>query len=425
LSPRYGSFTLRTDCKHCGQPIPVNGPVQRVHCAHCQRDVDLPDAIWPHLLGHFDEVHDTLADGAGDAKSRDVLGFPVHYEYARTLPRCEKCSAPFPAERLEPGTSRDFWCVSCGDPASAYPAPEWLRGVVPNATEIYSTEPGAGPAAARGVVAEAREDAPKPVVMTCPQCGGALKITAETERTTTCHFCRTDVYLPDDLWRRLHPAKVVRAFYVRFDGTTETQRQAARQAEREQRARNEGIRRAAQAEEDAREKDEEILRLKQAAYVWVQVLYVMMVLTLASIALSLRTSVLGDAEAAVCIALVAVTTVVVLVAVAMASRPVKRRTGYDGAAMMFVAWFYLIFGFLMPVVGQLMVLVMGFKRFAGTLGGVTISSGEGTAGTYYPAITLTQGETYPLGFVYVAFALWWPAAIAGVVSVASPGALGF
>jgi hypothetical protein len=167
------------------------------------------------------------------------------------------------------------------------------------------------------------------------------------------------------------------------------------------------------------------LRLKGAAYTWVQVLYAMMVITLACIVVSLKTDLLGAMEAPLSVALVAVTAVVVLVSVAMASRPVKRRTGYDGAAMMFVAWFYLIFGFAMPVVGQLMVLVMGFKRFTGTLGGVTISSGEGTAGTYYPAITLTQGETYPLGFVYVAFALWWPAAVVGVIGVASPGALGF
>jgi hypothetical protein len=43
--------------------------------------------------------------------------------------------------------------------------------------------------------------------MACPSCGGALKSAADTQRTTSCEFCGSSVYLPDDLWRRLHPAK--------------------------------------------------------------------------------------------------------------------------------------------------------------------------------------------------------------------------
>src|SRR5258708_39741314 len=56
--------------------------------------------------------------------------------------------------------------------------------------------------------------------MTCPQCGGALHIPADTNRTTTCQFCSVDFYLPDDLWRRLHPVKVVEPWCVRFEGRT-------------------------------------------------------------------------------------------------------------------------------------------------------------------------------------------------------------
>jgi len=39
--PRFGRFTLRTDCAHCGQPLPVNAPTQTAHCTYCQTDVAL------------------------------------------------------------------------------------------------------------------------------------------------------------------------------------------------------------------------------------------------------------------------------------------------------------------------------------------------------------------------------------------------
>jgi hypothetical protein len=428
VTPRYGSFTVRTECTHCGQPLPVNGPVQRVHCGSCQNDVALADGIWSTVLGDFDDACDSLAEGAGVANKQEVAGFTVHYEYSRAVPRCEKCGAPFPADRLEPGAARDFFCVACGDPASAYPAPQWLRNVVPNAREIYSTEPGAGPAAAHGAVVEPPQDAAKPVVMACPQCGASLRLTSQSERTTGCQFCKTDVYLPDDLWRRLHPVKVVRPWYVRFEGETQRQREAERRAQERRReaerqaARDDSLRAEASrlarlAGENQRAKDAEVARLKRRAYAWLGAVVALMALTLGCIQLCLSTDLLGVAEVPACAALGGIAIVVFLVTVFMASRPVKLRTGYDGNMMMFVAWFFLIFGFVMPVVGQVMVLVVGLWRFTGKLGGATITvNGSSTS---YPSIRLTRGETFPLGFAYVAFALWWPAAVVGFSQVAT------
>jgi len=54
------------------------------------------------------------------------------------------------------------------------------------------------------------------IVFTCPQCGGALKIDG-SERMPVCQFCNTNVYLPDDLWLRMHPAKMKVRWYVACD----------------------------------------------------------------------------------------------------------------------------------------------------------------------------------------------------------------
>jgi hypothetical protein len=54
--------------------------------------------------------------------------------------------------------------------------------------------------------------------MACPQCNGGLTITPETPRTMTCAFCGVQVFLPDGLWLRLHPARKMRRWTLSFVG---------------------------------------------------------------------------------------------------------------------------------------------------------------------------------------------------------------
>jgi hypothetical protein len=43
-------------------------------------------------------------------------------------------------------------------------------------------------------------------------------ITADDERTTTCRFCSVAVFLPDELWRRLHPVATMRTWTLTYAG---------------------------------------------------------------------------------------------------------------------------------------------------------------------------------------------------------------
>jgi hypothetical protein len=112
----------------------------------------------------------------------------------------------------------------------------------------------------------------KPVVLACPNCQGALKASSEAARTIACEFCQADVYIPDDLWRSLHPVKKVRpwtivhqGFLFTADQIAKEDRQAAREAQKiELRARGEMERREAvrkEAEQRARRQE----RTKHAA----------------------------------------------------------------------------------------------------------------------------------------------------------------
>lgn len=84
----------------------------------------------------------------------------------------------------------------CGDDINTYPAPDWLRAVVPNAAQVFGAE--------RFGAVERVDASIKPITFVCLDCGGGLKITSEQDCLITCSYCDSDCYLPDGLWRRLH-----------------------------------------------------------------------------------------------------------------------------------------------------------------------------------------------------------------------------
>jgi hypothetical protein len=68
-----------------------------------------------------------------------------------------------------------------------------------------------------------------------------LMITAADERVIECRYCTTSVFLPDELWRRLHPAKTMLAWTVTHTGdpllTAEALAEQQRERERAERER--------------------------------------------------------------------------------------------------------------------------------------------------------------------------------------------
>ncbi len=56
----------------------------------------------------------------------------------------------------------------------------------------------------------------EPVAFSCPQCAGSLMIDGN-ERLIQCEYCETRVYLPDDLWLQLHPAKKKTRWFIGFE----------------------------------------------------------------------------------------------------------------------------------------------------------------------------------------------------------------
>jgi len=132
-----------------------------------------------------------------------------------------------PVKIPENEVSNSVKCQKCGKEHYVSPVPEWLKHSVPSAEIIVTAQPVSD---RNGVVLKLNEGSLKPIVMTCPQCSGALTVSDGSERIQNCTYCNTEVYVPDAIWQKLHPANKTVEWFVGFSGKNKVQLQAARRA---------------------------------------------------------------------------------------------------------------------------------------------------------------------------------------------------
>lgn len=246
---RHASIKARVDCSECGQPVPLDGPVRKAHCNMCQSEVAVRPGLWQAVLTEAENRYETLLGGAVHADKLQRHGQEMTFELRVTVPACEQCGAAFPAEAVSHLGELQFCCTACGDPASTHPTPDWLRKRLPAAVQVVRTDVVVPSGGAGAVAVQTAEETPQPVVMACPQCAGSLSVGVESERLHRCQYCGAEVYLPDAVWRRLHPVKKVQEFFVGFAGPTprEQKQQEQLRAEAAGRAREAQKRQRAEA----------------------------------------------------------------------------------------------------------------------------------------------------------------------------------
>jgi hypothetical protein len=132
-------------------------------------------------------------------------------------PRCPACEATLP--RVESGRTESAACTACGRSFGTFPAPAWLRDHALSVAQCYLCEPEGDPAAGEGEPGAApMTQGAELVAFPCLGCGGSLSLGPESGRITRCSYCGRDLYLPDDLWFRLHPPRAVRDWYLELGG---------------------------------------------------------------------------------------------------------------------------------------------------------------------------------------------------------------
>jgi uncharacterized protein YbaR (Trm112 family) len=234
---QYLTFSALSSCRHCGGGLPLQGPRRSVRCAACQGENDFQADQMADLLHYASRRSRVLIGG----------GLEMKYQYAEEH-RCPGCGTPIDIRAIPVGEERVTPCPKCGAPIASYPPPAWLKNELPGLLMIIGGErdPADVPAAGEGAQAVAVPKKSSPVVLACPSCKASLKVDSDTARTTTCQFCNESVYLPDDLWRVLHPVRRAEGWSIVYDGALE-RRYDIEKRERE-------------AAEKAREKAEQIMQ---------------------------------------------------------------------------------------------------------------------------------------------------------------------
>ncbi|KKK69456.1 hypothetical protein LCGC14_2933850, partial [marine sediment metagenome] len=201
---KFGFIECRLNCDSCGAPLHLNGPLESKICGRCQTEMQIPqDSILSILESMF---KGWLENNWGPLESvRSTVWSTINYEItvSRQNPCCRSCKTEFPESEFQDRPGVDSWemiCKKCNRIMPVDRPPQWLKDKCNYIELIVNAE-----------ISEHESRLGKPaiekVVFICPKCGNALDIDG-LERIVHCINCNSNIYLPDDLWLRLHPEKI-------------------------------------------------------------------------------------------------------------------------------------------------------------------------------------------------------------------------
>jgi hypothetical protein len=208
---KYSIVELTLGCSKCSKAIFINGPVKRALCNSCQHEHELPLALWRTIFSDIEWVREESKEGKGKKSVyTSSEGLELNWLSGNLKPYCTQCKTDFQSIKENPGD--DTWnitCKNCKKETSVVSPFEWVKELCPNINLILNAdinEPD-------GVL---EKPAIKPVIFSCPGCKGNLDIDGR-ERLITCKYCNSNLYLPDDLWLRFHPARTVKRWMIGFE----------------------------------------------------------------------------------------------------------------------------------------------------------------------------------------------------------------
>lgn len=201
---------IRGRCPSCGAPAMVNAAVLDMLCAACQATISMPRTEWIVALGR---IVKEAANGTNCSGIPIPLGQLVepHFVWEIELPHCGKCSATLEmSDAVERAGSGSTYCVSCGAKTS-------LRNLHPELTGMQVVAVGEDPnMLPTGLTGTAPPSSARPTRFPCPGCGASLPIDGSA-RSVSCEYCKTEAFLPDELWRRFHPTTTLRRWHLWAD----------------------------------------------------------------------------------------------------------------------------------------------------------------------------------------------------------------
>ncbi len=201
------ALKARTDCPECGLPVMLEGPWANMICPSCRSKTAI-GYYWADVIA----TAQSTAPGGRRFASKFIMDTSrpittLHFAVNRGQPPiCSGCDVVLEGvEQVATGTDGKIHCPACGTSHETFPAPKQARGGAQVFLGVRQSEQ----------LAQVVTMSAKPVLFSCTNCGGNLKITTETTRIVTCQDCEVDLCLPQALWNALHPVRKRRAFWIR------------------------------------------------------------------------------------------------------------------------------------------------------------------------------------------------------------------
>lgn len=205
---------LKSSCGHCSSPLMLNAVTNDIICPACNKYNYFSDEDWQNLLEDAVKEGPGFKDGEGQPSTIMRGAYNFQMMYGKQMPRCGKCKTAVDLSKLDQYSAQGhFKCTKCQSDlfarrtddilAKTYETVKYLVG---EDDDMLKTDKSKGKA----------PESSKPVLFNCPSCAGNLEIDGK-DRMVTCKYCSSEIYLPDDLWLRLHPVKQVARWYMVID----------------------------------------------------------------------------------------------------------------------------------------------------------------------------------------------------------------
>ena len=209
-------FEIKTKCGYCGNPLLINALVNDVYCNKCNKTSKLSNKLWFSILDDAVKEAPDMKMNEGQTSTSFTGEYTFSLLYGRQDPKCDECKTEIDPNIINGYTTKGIYeCVKCKNKISIRPSPDFVKKKFPSAKWV------AGEDSDMFITERKKKKLPasaKPVLFSCPSCAGNLEIDG-TDRMVTCEFCDSQIYLPDDLWFRLHPAKTIERWYLCLDET--------------------------------------------------------------------------------------------------------------------------------------------------------------------------------------------------------------
>jgi DNA-directed RNA polymerase subunit RPC12/RpoP len=211
-------FRINLTCPDCNNAIPVNRIKSAAECPNCLSVIKLPATWWKENIFCRENLGEASKCAEGEACTSSVIAGVLKYDlaYGKRFPRCQDCKDELTEAmkwtlndlKLAAESTEFIRCKKCNDATAIRKPDEFVSSLVSfpiHAIIGEDIDQKADP-----------EFKGKIMNFACLQCGASLKVDG-SDRVVTCKYCNSDSFLPEDLWRRLHPIVKPKVFFVVAD----------------------------------------------------------------------------------------------------------------------------------------------------------------------------------------------------------------